>query len=218
MALDFYIPKPLAKNNEKTLAKGFGIPLVQRAIISAKNFEIESDKAESISQFGTPVYGTLFIKRPEYSVYSFNGDTREYVEENVGEKLNENTEGGFILENCIIDVNQQKNIITTEVTDFNGTVKEYISDGDYGITIRTFIASGYPDKYPQEDVNTLTSYLRAPVQLSIVSSFLNDVFKINDMVVTNYELNQQQGLRNVQYITINAISWFDYQLISSNNV
>lgn len=216
MALDFYIPKPLAKNNEKTLAKGFGLPLVQRALISAKNFQIEEDKPETISQFGTPVYGTLFIEKPQYDIYSFNENTKEYVKEDVGAKLEENTDGGFILENCIIDVNQSKNIITTEVTDFTGTVKEFIADGDYNITIRTFVASQYPDQYPANEVNILTSYLQAPRELAVVNSFLNDVFKISNIVVTSFDINQQQGLRNVQYFTINAISWYDYQLVKAN--
>lgn len=216
MALDFYIPKPLAKNNERTLVKGFGLPLVQRAIISAKNFDITTDKSESISRFGTPTYGGLFVERPAYDVYSFNENTKEYVKEDMGSKLSENTEGGFYLENCIIDVTQSKNIITTEVTDFTGTVKEYIADGDYNITIRTFIASLDPDNYPEDQVQIFTSYLQAPRELAVTNNFLNNIFKISNIVVTSFEMSQQQGLRNVQYFTINALSWYNYQLVEAN--
>lgn len=206
MSLQFYIPKPLDKVNARTLSKGFGLPLVQRAIIAGKVAAQDADKKESISIFGTPVYGTVFFKQPEYTVYNFNPDTREYIENTVGPSLGENTQGGLIIENCIIDVNQTKNIITTDVIDYPGTVKEYIADGDYAITIRGFVSTQSPDLFPIDDVKTLENYLKAPVALSITSAFLNDVFGIDTVVVQNYNLSQQQGLRNVQYFQINCLS------------
>lgn len=206
MSLKFYIPKPLEKVNERTFIKGFGLPLVQRAVIAGKVGAQESDKKEAISIFGTPVYGTVFIKQPEYQVFDFNPDTKEYVERTVGPDLGENTQRGLILENCIIDVNQTKNIITTVVVDYPGTVKEYIADGDFAITIRGFVSTTAPDLYPIDDVKTLENYLKAPVALSIVSDFLNNVFGIDTVVVQNYNLSQQQGLRNVQYFQLNCLS------------
>jgi hypothetical protein len=216
MSLQFIIPTPLQKNNQRTLAKGFGLPLVQRAVIATKVATEQSDKKESISIFGTPVYGTVFFAQPNYDVSSFNPDTREYVTTNFSTQLGENTNGGFIIENCIIDVSQTKNIVKTDVVDFTGSIKEYISESDYTITIRGFLSTQSPDLYPTEEVGILVNYLKAPVALSITSTFLNTQFGINNVVVESYTMSQQQGLRNVQYFQINCSSDFNFEILETD--
>ena len=216
MSLQFIIPTPLQKNNLRTLSKGFGLPLVQRAVIATKVATEQADKKESISIFGTPVYGTVFFAQPNYDVSSFNPDTREYVTTNFSTQLGENTNGGFIIENCIIDVSQAKNIVKTDVIDNNGTIKEYISESDYAITIRGFLSTQSPDLYPTEEVGILVNYLKAPVALSITSTFLNTQFGINDVVVESYTMSQQQGLRNVQYFQINCSSDFNFEILETD--
>jgi hypothetical protein len=216
MSLQFIIPTPAQKNNLRTLSKGFGLPLVQRAVIATKVATERADPKETISIFGTPVYGTVFFKQPNYDVSSFNPDTREYVVTNFSTKLGENTQGGFIIENCIIDVSQTKNIVKTDVVDFTGTIKEYISESDYTITIRGFLSTQSPDLYPTEEVGILVNYLKAPVPLSITSTFLNTQFGINNVVVESYTMSQQQGLRNVQYFQINCSSDFNFEILETD--
>ena len=213
MSVQFNIPQPLAKNNLRTLAKGFGLPLVQRAIIG--NVEAEpADEPDGKSKLlGTPVYGKVFIQSETYQVNEFNPDTQKYVTTDV--ILEENVSGGLQLDNCIIDVSQTKNIIKTEVVDFTGTIKEYISESDYVITIRGFVATKHPDLYPIDSVSLLETYLKAPIALSIANSFLNDIFKVNDIVVESYSLSQQQGLRNVQYFQINCSSDFNFVILET---
>lgn len=213
MSIQFNIPNPAAKANLRTLAKGFGLPLVQRAIIG--NIEVEpKDEADGISKLlGTPVYGKVFIQSATYQVSEFNPDTREYVIKDV--VLQENVEGGLQLDNCIIDVSQAKNIIKTDVVDFTGSIKEYISESDYAITIRGFVATKHPDLYPIDSVSLLETYLKAPIALSIANAFLNDIFKVNNIVVETYALSQQQGLRNVQYFQINCVSDFNFVILET---
>lgn len=216
MSLQFNIPSPAQKVNLRTLSKGFGLPLVQRAVIAGKVATEQSDKKESISIFGTPVYGTVFFAQPNYDVSSFNPDTKQYVVTNFSTNLGENTQGGFIIENCIIDVTQTKNIIKTDVIDFNGSIKEYISESDYVITIRGFLSTTTHDLYPTEEVGILVNYLKAPVALAITSTFLNTQFEINDVVVESYTMQQQQGLRNVQYFQINCSSDFNFEILETD--
>jgi hypothetical protein len=205
MSVNFNIPNPAAKNNLRTLAKGFGLPLVQRAIIG--NVEAEpADEPDGRSKLllGAPVYGKVFIKSATYEVSDFNPDTLEYVTKDI--TLETNVDGGLQLDNCIIDVAQAKNIIKTDVVDYKGSVKEYISESDFQITIRGFVATKHPDLYPIDSTKLLEDYLKAPIALSIANAFLNDVFGINNIVVESYSLSQQQGLRNVQYFQINCLS------------
>ena len=41
---EFFLPQVIQKNNERTLIKGFGLPLVQRALIAANTLSIKTDK------------------------------------------------------------------------------------------------------------------------------------------------------------------------------
>ncbi len=225
MSLQFYIPTPLQKNNQRTLAKGFGLPLVQRAIIAANNFNIKTDKADATSLLGTPIYGSLFIERPEYSTFEFNEFTNKYVETTnvlasnksvgtfpVAPGINAGGAQGLYLSGVIIDATVNKNIIETELIDAKGTVNEYIGEGPIEITIRGYVATQNPDEYPDDDARLIKSYASAPVALNVVNTFLNDILGVNQIVVKTCQLSQQQGLRNVQYFQWGCISNIDFTI------
>jgi hypothetical protein len=206
---EFFLPPIIQKNNERTLIKGFGLPIVQRALIAANTLAIKADAPDKTSYFGTPIYGSLFIKNPEYSVFEYNPFSKIYQETPIVLASNSNIAGneGLLLDNVIIDVTQNKQIVTTEISGFNkGTVKEFINNGDYSINIRGFFATKNPDEAPLVDSSILTSYCSAPVTLSITNTFLNRLFTVNNIVITNLSMSQQVGLRNVQYFEISALS------------
>lgn len=214
MSIQFYIPQPAAKANFRTLSKGFGLPLVERAIIAAKNLNIVTDKPDATSLLGTPIYGTLFIEKPEYTTFEFNEFTNEYVE--TPNVLASNTAAsaaqGLFLNGVIIDATVNKTIIKTEIIDYKGTVKEYIGESDMTITIRGYVASQNPDQYPDDDARLIKSYASAPVPLKVVNSFLNDILGVNQIVVESCQLSQQQGLRNVQYFQWTCVSDIDFTI------
>lgn len=215
MSIQFNIPQPLAKTNTRTLAKGFGLPIVQRAIIAANNLNIVTDKPDATSLLGTPVYGTLFIEKPEYTTFEFNEFTNEYVETPnflaINTPASASTQGLF-LNGVIIDATVNKTIIKTEIIDFKGTVKEYIGESDMSITIRGYVATQNPDQYPDDDARLIKSYASAPVPLKVVNSFLNDILGVNQIVVESCQLSQQQGLRNVQYFQWTCVSDIDFTI------
>lgn len=214
MSIQFYIPQPAAKANFRTLSKGFGLPLVERAIIAANNLNIVTDKPDATSLLGTPIYGTLFIERPEYTTFDFNELTNEYVE--TPNVLASNTAAsaaqGLFLNGVIIDATVNKTIVKTEIIDYKGTVKEYIGESDMSITIRGYVASQNPDQYPDDDARLIKSYASAPVPLKVVNSFLNDILGVNQIVVESCQLSQQQGLRNVQYFQWTCVSDIDFTI------
>lgn len=214
MSIQFYIPQPAAKANFRTLSKGFGLPLVERAIIAANNLNIVTDKPDATSLLGTPIYGTLFIERPEYTTFDFNELTNEYVE--TPNFLASNTAAsaaqGLFLNGVIIDATVNKTIVKTEIIDYKGTVKEYIGESDMSITIRGYVASQNPDQYPDDDARLIKSYASAPVPLKVVNSFLNDILGVNQIVVESCQLSQQQGLRNVQYFQWTCVSDIDFTI------
>jgi hypothetical protein len=225
MSLQFIIPTPAQKQNVRTLSKGFGLPLVQRAIIAANNFNIKTDKPDGTSLYGTPMYGTLFIQRPEYTTFEYNDFTNEYVETpnplasnksfgtlNVAPGINTEGAQGLFLNGVIIDATVNKTIVKTEVIDLKGTVKEYMGESDLTITIRGYVASQNPDEYPDDDARLIKSYSSAPVSLKVTSDFLNNILGVSQIVIESCQMSQQQGLRNVQYFQLNCVSDIDYTI------
>ena len=225
MSLQFIIPTPAQKQNVRTLSKGFGLPLVQRAIIAANNFNIKTDKPDGTSLYGTPMYGTLFIQRPEFTTFEYNDFTNEYVETpnplasnksfgtlNVAPGINTEGAQGLFLNGVIIDATVNKTIVKTEVIDLKGTVKEYMGESDLTITIRGYVATQNPDEYPDDDARLIKSYSSAPVSLKVTSDFLNNILGVSQIVIESCQMSQQQGLRNVQYFQLNCVSDIDYTI------
>ncbi len=108
------------------------------------------------------------------------------------------------LDTVLLDVSQTKNIVTTAITGRNGTIKEYISDGDYVVNIKGAITT-QGNGYPMSDVRGLLSILRKKETLQIVSDYLR-IFDIYQIVVTDYKFSQVEGFQNTQFFEINAIS------------
>jgi hypothetical protein len=218
MSLQFIIPQPLSKVTTQTLAKGFGLPLVQRALIGSLE-RPEKDKPEYFSRFGTPIYGAFRLLKPKpetwYS-YEYNAQTKKYLKTDEGAKLQDGSDGnGILFEGAILEVNQQKNIVTTQVAGFDGgSIKEFINNGDYIITLRCYLDSYEADVYPKNDVEVLLSYLKAPINFKYENTFLSMILPAGfDLVVSGYNMFQQQGLRNIQYFEINFISDGDFEII-----
>ena len=220
MSVQFNIPNPGQKVNLRTLAKGFGLPLVQRAILAPVFLE-PKDEADT-SLFGTPLYDTLFITRPEYTTFDFNPETNKYVETpNVlGSNVDYGGElgQGIFIDGAIIEVSHNNNIVETEVINYTGPINEYVGGAGYQITIKGFIATRHPDLYPSSAVRVLNSYANAPVALKVTSSFLNDIFGISEIIVKSTSMSQQQGLRNVQFFQWNCVSDYGFVILQKTNV
>lgn len=154
--------------------------------------ELIQDDAERTSLFGTPVFSNLEFK-------PFSYDTLD------GENIQ--IANGIIIDTVIFTVTQTKNIVKTPIQGRSGTVKEYISDGDYLIEISGAIVS--PDRtYPQSEVNELIQILKAPTAIpadSLISEYLN-WFDIHSIVIESYDFPQTEGTRNQQEFRISAVS------------
>lgn len=106
------------------------------------------------------------------------------------------------IDTVILIVSQTKNIVTTSIQGQAGTIKEYVSDGDYNIRISGGL---FGDSYPEEDFNNLLKILKAPIALNVKSDYL-ELFGIDKIVITDYSTPQERGLENAQYFEINALS------------
>jgi len=121
-----------------------------------------------------------------------------------------------VLETVLIDVSQRKNIVTTPVAGRNGTVKEYISDGDYEVRIRGALVNPGTAAYPYDQVRALGDRLRQPEALDVICDYLR-FFDIYKLVVTDFNFPQNEGFQNVQAFEITCISDLPEELIEEEN-
>lgn len=177
-------------------------------------FKIDEDKM-AIEQGGNPQKGSFSTTVSGYDKTSWLGTPVfdlfkitpfSYVNEE-GKTINIAADTDF--ETVLMEVTQTKNIITTAVQGRNGTVKEYISDGDYQISINGVITSKYNNVAPFESdanyVNQIIECMRANIAIPVSSNFLQ-MFNIHSIVVLDYKLNQIEGARNTIGFSMNCIS------------
>ena len=119
------------------------------------------------------------------------------------------------LDTVLFEVSQRKNIVTTTVAGRSGTIKEYISDGDFDIKIRGSLSSKFTNSYPIEDVRKLKQILKIPQALEVACDFLQ-LFDIYNIVVTGYSIPQVEGYQNLQFFDIDAISDTPVELIEED--
>lgn len=124
----------------------------------------------------------------------------------------------FTFEECLISINMEKNIVTTALQGRNGTIKEYISDGDYNITVDAGVSTYQVQNeeneidisYPIDAVKELQELLALPEALEVQSDFL-DIFGIDSTVVKSFSL-QQETHSNRQSINIQMLSDRAYEI------
>lgn len=194
------------------ILKGFGLQALKTKIykpgevnpntrgIDYKPGEEETDERAGVSYLGTPVFMNMEFEPGTYT--DRNGEPINY-----GEILKNNSAGdGFKVDTVLADVTIVKQIITTNIQGLNGSVKEYISQGDYQITIKGALVDESGQRYPEEQVKQLVEYCEVPESVRIYSRFLNDNFDIQFLTIQEATFPQVEGVENVQLFEIKAIS------------
>ena len=157
--------------------------------LKPKVYQVEEEKIQEnpfletdLSILGTPVFSRLSLTDTERS------------------------DNSIVLDTALIDLNMNKNIVTTPISGKKGTFKEFVSEGDYSITIKGVLFSK-DEGYPLKEVNRLVSICQSKKSLKASSEFLS-LFKIYNLVIQSYSIGQseKQGFLNIQPFTLNCIS------------
>ena len=121
------------------------------------------------------------------------------------------------MNDAVVTLQRQRNIVSTPMVGMDGTVKEYINEGDYSIDIAVGIqavSDGHiVDEYPSDGIRELRKFLDEKEALNVHSEFL-DIFDITKMVVTEVKLTQNTA-SNYQTLAIKAVSDDDYNVYST---
>ena len=124
----------------------------------------------------------------------------------------------LVMNDAVVSVSRTKNIVTTQIVGMNGTVKEYISAGDYSVNIVVGVAAVRDgvivDEYPAEGLRELRAFLDDNEALSVHSEFL-EVFDITSIVVKSFSVSQDTA-SNYQAVSITAESDEEYNIYSTD--
>lgn len=150
-----------------------------------------------LSELGTPVYSQITFG---LSIGSNNEETTTYI----GFDGLTHALPIITFQAILISVSFPRNIVKTAIQGKNGTVKEYIGEGDATISFRGVI-TGANGHYPKDEVNALKMLIKAPISVPVISDYLNNL-DIYNVVFDDRSLEQEEGGYSYQTFTLNAIS------------
>lgn len=118
----------------------------------------------------------------------------------------------------LMGVTQERIIVKTKVAGANGTVKQYISEGDFDITATGRINSITVDDgegnltvtdpgnvIPEEEIRRIFNTFMVPESIKVVSDFL-ELFNVSTVVVDKYDIQEIEGSVNEFSFTIKMSS------------
>lgn len=120
------------------------------------------------------------------------------------------------LADAVAAVSRERRIVSTALVGRDGTVKEYINEGDWAVNIvggvQAIENGRIADEYPAEALRELRKYLEDKEALRVHSEFL-DVFGITRLVIKNFSVTQTTE-QNYQAVSISAVSDEDVEIFS----
>lgn len=136
----------------------------------------------------TPVFSDLDISGGSYIDYT--GTVIRY--------------NGIVIPQVLMHAQQTKLIIKTPIQGLSGTVKQYISDGDWMVNVKG-LALGGNSRYPASLVQALDAILKVGGSLQVNSKYLTQ-FGIFNLVITDKSFPQAMGKYSQQEFEFNALS------------
>jgi hypothetical protein len=211
--LNYITPENIV-NQSKLILKGVGGALIKPKFFKVNEAEIENEQFDSdltkSSKFGIPTF----------DMFSFNCSVGNKVTYTASKEFGGGSvilDAPFVFETALITVNQTKNIVKTAIAGQNGTVKEFMSEGDFVINLKGVIVGDTANQRPDiTTLNSLVAYLKAPLSLPVSCNFLNE-WLISSVAVESYTVGQREGARNIIDVEINMLSDSVIELSSSNS-
>lgn len=214
-------PKPNIIGQQELILKSSSV--VGKAAIQAAfvNYS-EVSKEQGDASIGAVAYELKKSKfgMPIFDAFSFNCTNSTPIRYTASSEFGSGEvllNAPFTFETSLIELNQTKNIVRTVIAGTNGSVKEFMSEGDFIINLKGVIVGDVANQRPDVIlVDKLIQYLKAPLALPVYCTFLNE-FNINSVVIESYKYGQREGARNVIDIEINMLSDSPIELSVSAN-
>jgi len=194
------IPQPIVIKSAPIaeIVRAFNIRNVSSLQVQKNQYEgkvqaFTPDKPLYLSPLGTPVMQDLTLGAATYT----DRDT-----------MQRKSTKPLTLINFLLRCSMTKKIVKTEIPGRNGTIKEFIGEDDWQITINGLMVADNGVSTMDEIIsykNILTANSLLPLSIPVVCTYLNnlDIFNI---VIEDFTLEQDPGGYSQQRFTINALS------------
>jgi len=156
-----------------------------------------------------------YLNTPVYGSFTF-GDLKNLSANNYIDQFGETKSFTPLkFHECTYQIAQSKNIITTPLQGYNGTIKEYVSDGDFEISIDGVLSGIYnpvsksffsSSLYPERYVRDMVRAIKVPAAIPVTNNILGPIFGIDYVVVTSYKFLRDTAGMNYQRFQLNLIS------------
>jgi hypothetical protein len=196
---DYLIPinKEL-KSQATIILKGHGLDLLKPKFfkidskkVEVENFAYDRDEAGVVGGNGGYDIKSGFLGMPVWDLVTLVANP--YTTDD-GTVIN--TKSQLQLPVALCEVSNVRNIIKTTIAGRNGTIKEYMSDGDYTVNIKGSLVSQYSNIPPSELMYELKTIIEHPEALQVYANFL-EYFDVTWLVVEEPIVRQREGCRNV---------------------
>jgi hypothetical protein len=105
----------------------------------------------------------------------------------------------------LMSVTIPKKIVRTEIQGRDGSVKEYIGQGDYSVSVNGIIC-GSNGHYPIDEVKALKKIIDAPIPIVVTSWYLQNLDIDMLVIADGAEISQDSGGYSYQQFSIPCIS------------
>ena len=118
----------------------------------------------------------------------------------------------FLLQNAVMTITNRKKIVTTELINRGGTVKEEISIGDWELTVKGLIVSNNKS-YPEDEVQKLLNLYKKKSVLWVNNARTAMCMTDGERVImTDLNLPTLSGYENIQPYEIKLLSDIEFEL------
>lgn len=161
-------------------------------------YEFKNTQVKNVSNLGVPFYITtsrgVTAFMPTWLSASPQGADR------------------FLLQNSMMTITNRKKIVTTELINRGGTVKEEISIGDWELTVKGLIVSTNKS-YPENEVAKLLSLYKSRSVLWLNNARTAMCMENGERVImTDLNLPALAGYENIQPYEIKLVSDVEFEL------
>jgi len=142
--------------------------------------DLEFEQTVGVGQLGNALFDDLTFRAGNY--YTLDNVLIQYDE--------------LRLDTVRFVVSQAKNIVRTAISGRDGTVKEYNNTGDYIVKCVASVSNLEPT-FPREQVEGFIAIAKSPAAVPVISKILNDIFDINNVVISDFNVDPGNGAGNV---------------------
>lgn len=158
----------------------------------------EEDEGDFISEFGTPVFGSITFESGEYNTYNRKTGAVEKV-----------TMSDYTLPySCIVEFSRNAHVTKTEVLGNTGTVKEIYGKSDWSISIRGIAMDNRVwknQRTAREQMDELLKWENVCDSIPVVGSIFRQK-NITNVVFESFSIRPVVGRWNAIPFQINAVS------------